>query len=93
MAVRTLDWFTLHKRQPNTTEQEKLFTGQGKLTIATVVDLCSTQRLAEQLGCALKVTHDEGEMTDASDGHVVSTLLANARSKQRCKKQIEYATQ
>ncbi len=69
MAIRTSERLALHDRQPNTTEQEELLTGQGELTIYAVIDLRRTERLSKQLRCALDVAHDKSEMADSSDCH------------------------
>ena len=69
MAVAALcRWLALHERQPQPTQQHKLFAREGEVAALAVVDLLRTQAFAEKAGGAVYVAHDEREVAEGKDG-------------------------
>ena len=69
MAVAALcRWLALHERQPQPTQQHKLFAREGEIAALAVVDLLRTQAFAEKAGGAVYIARCEGEIAGADDG-------------------------
>ena len=65
MAVAALcRWLALHERQPQPTQQHKLFAREGEIAALAVVDLLRTQPFAEKAGGTVYVADDEGEVAE-----------------------------
>ena len=69
MAIAALSrWLALHERQPQPTQQHKLFAREREVAALAVVHLLCAQAFAEQAGGAVYVADDEGEVAEAEDG-------------------------